>query len=35
MIQFLAGTLVGGTLGVIVMCLCVVAGEEDKRNGLK
>lgn len=35
MIQFILGTLVGVTVGVIAMCLCVASGEEDKRNGLK
>ena len=32
---FIAGSLLGGTLGVVVMCLCVAAGDEDKRMGLK
>ena len=35
MLQFIAGTVVGGILSVIAMCLCVAAGEDDKRNGLK
>ncbi|MBR6394398.1 MAG: DUF3789 domain-containing protein [Ruminococcus sp.] len=30
MIQFIAGTMVGGTLGVIAMCLCIAASRADK-----
>lgn len=32
---FIAGSLLGGTLGVVVMCLCVAAGDADERMGLK
>lgn len=35
MIQFLVGTIVGATLGVITMCLCIAAGEADKSTGNK
>ena len=26
------GMLVGGTVGVVTMCLCVVSGEESRRE---
>ena len=30
------GCFVGGAVfGVVIMCLCVVAGREDERNGMK
>lgn len=32
---FIAGSVLGGTLGIIVMCLCVAAGDADERMGLK
>lgn len=35
MIQFLSGTLFGGLIGIVAMCLCTAAGEADKRTGLK
>lgn len=35
MIQFIAGAIFGGTIGALAMCLCIAAGEEDKRNGMK
>ena len=31
-ILFFAGMLVGGGLGVFLMCLCVLAGEETRRE---
>lgn len=30
MIEFLIGCVVGGTVGMTVTCLCVVAGQADK-----
>ena len=27
--------ILGGIFGVFIMCLCVAAGNEDKRSGLK
>ncbi len=35
MIQFIAGILLGSLLGVVIMCLCTAAGENDKQMGLK
>lgn len=29
MMQFIAGAMFGGTVGVLVMCLCIVAGKAD------
>ena len=29
MTHFIAGAMLGGTLGVLVMCLCIVAGRAD------
>lgn len=29
MVQFIIGLFLGGTVGVVVMCLCRVAGEAD------
>lgn len=29
MMQFIAGAMFGGTVGVLVMCLCIVAGKVD------
>ena len=26
------GTMVGGVVGVITMCLCIVSGEESRRE---
>ena len=31
-ILFFAGMLVGGLVGVFLMCLCVLAGEESRRE---
>ncbi len=31
-ISFIGGVFVGAVLGVFVMCLCAVAGEEDRRQ---
>ena len=30
MLEFFAGTLVGGFVGVVTMCLCITAGESDR-----
>lgn len=30
MIQFIAGTIFGGTVGVLAMCLCIAASRADK-----
>ena len=30
LVGFLIGLLVGGTVGVITMCLCTAAGQADK-----
>ncbi len=35
MIQFIAGLLTGGVLGIFTMCLFVAAGDADKRDGMK
>ncbi|MBR1383802.1 MAG: DUF3789 domain-containing protein [Ruminococcus sp.] len=35
MIQFIAGTMFGGLIGVVAMCLCQAAGEADRHMGLK
>jgi hypothetical protein len=32
MLGFILGLLVGGTVGVITMCLCTAAGQVDKRE---
>lgn len=32
MLEFFAGTLVGGFVGVVTMCLCVTAGESDRHD---
>lgn len=32
MLGFVIGLLVGGTAGVIIMCLCAAAGQADKRE---
>ena len=29
MMQFIAGAMLGGTVGVLVMCFCIVAGKAD------
>lgn len=34
MISFILGTMFGGTVGVFAMCLCTVAKEADKQNGM-
>ena len=31
-ISFIGGGFVGAVLGVFVMCLCAIAGEEDRRQ---
>ncbi len=33
MLLFLAGLMTGGTLGVVVMCLCAAAGNADRHLG--
>ena len=35
MIQFIAGILVGGFVGMTVMCLCIAAGRTDEQAGIK
>lgn len=35
MIQFIAGAMFGGLIGIVAMCLCTAAGETDKHMGLK
>lgn len=30
MLKFIIGTMVGGVIGVITICLCIVAGQSDK-----
>ena len=35
MLQFIAGALFGGFVGVVTMCLCMAAGESDRQMGLK
>ena len=31
MLTFLAGMMTGGAVGVLVMCLCAVAGNADRQ----
>lgn len=31
MIQFIAGAMFGGTLGVLAMCLCIAASRADEQ----
>lgn len=31
-IMFVLGSMFGGTLGVFVMCLCIVSGEASRRE---
>lgn len=31
MIQFIAGAMFGGTIGVLAMCLCIVASKADEQ----
>lgn len=35
MILFITGTILGGVIGIVAMCLCTAAGESDKQMGLK
>jgi len=35
MIRFILGTMFGGLLGILTMCLCIMAGEAEKQFGLK
>lgn len=35
MIQFIAGTMIGGLLGIVTMCLCQAVGTADEKMGLK
>lgn len=30
MMQFIAGAMFGGTVGVLAMCLCIAAGRADE-----
>ena len=32
MIQFIIGTVFGGCVGVVVMCLCRAAGDADRQT---
>jgi hypothetical protein len=32
MLEFFVGTLVGGFVGVVTMCLCITAGESDRHD---
>ena len=34
MIQFIAGAMFGGVVGIIAMCLCQAAGKADGHLGL-
>lgn len=34
MIQFIAGAMIGGVVGIIAMCLCQAAGAADRHLGL-
>ena len=34
-VSFLLGVIVGGMLGVTVMCICVVSGEESRREEMR
>ncbi|WP_303825235.1 DUF3789 domain-containing protein [Ruminococcus flavefaciens] len=34
MIQFIAGAMFGGVVGIIAMCLCQAAGAADRHLGL-
>lgn len=31
MIQFIAGAMFGGTMGVLAMCLCIAASRADEQ----
>ena len=31
MMQFIAGAMLGGTLGVLAMCLCIAASRADEQ----
>jgi len=33
MIGFIIGTMFGGCVGVVVMCLCRAAGDADRQTG--
>ncbi len=33
MLEFVIGCMVGGTIGMAVTCLCVVAGQADRNAG--
>ena len=33
MIGFILGSMFGGTVGVVAMCLCVAAGQADREMG--
>ncbi|MEI2988505.1 MAG: DUF3789 domain-containing protein [Oscillospiraceae bacterium] len=32
MLGFFIGLIIGGTVGLFVMCLCTAAGQSDKRE---
>lgn len=31
MIQFIAGAMIGGTVGVLAMCICIAASRADEQ----
>ena len=31
-LYFIAGMLAGGTVGVFMMCLCIIAGDAERRE---
>lgn len=35
MLGYIISFILGGVFGVVVMCLCVAAGDADERMGLK
>ena len=35
MIQFIAGAIVGGLVGITAMCLCTAAGGADEQAGIR
>ena len=34
-ICFIVGAIIGGTVGVVAICCCVLAGNADERMGIK
>lgn len=35
MMRFIIGTIFGGLVGVVIMCLCQTAGRDDKHMGFR